>query len=274
MLKLAILAILSVPSIMATSTSNQMAKALIAEKDTEKLGQTFQDLRKEHDDCISSWALTKVVEQGHPEITLICLRSAPDPFPNDKMCVSALVNNTVLKISSDTSGDSESFAKVITSFMPTNVKPLASIRCWTLGRRDAVKVLERVMDKSPELITTDLASWLASHGFHRNSLYYTQNQAAREGAFQYLASFATESVLEEALSIVTKNEHYKVNFPGGPKVWCCDSQDDFPQDLVDRLTGLLKLMEARNVLIRGVLQSLLPKVLVDLMLDYLRTDTI
>src|ERR1700731_4504840 len=47
MLKLAILAILSVPSIIA-SIWKQIANALIVERDTGKLEQTFQALHKEH----------------------------------------------------------------------------------------------------------------------------------------------------------------------------------------------------------------------------------
>ena len=35
---------------------------------------------------------------------------------------------------------------------------------------------------------------------------------AREEAFKYLTSFATESVLEKALSIVKRNEHYTVAY--------------------------------------------------------------
>jgi hypothetical protein len=273
MLKLAILAILSIPSIMA-STTEGIAKTLIANKDTDKLGQTFQGLHKKYGDYITSDALAKVAKQGHQEIVATCLRTEKDPFPKDNMCVSRLVNDTLMRISSDTSGDSESFAKVITSFMPTNVKPLASIRYHTLDRSDAVNVLERVMAKSPKLIIDTLPSWLAGHGFDQNSLDYSDNQTAREGGFKYLASFATESALEKALSIVKANEHYKVGLSGGPEVICCDSQDVFPRDLVDKLSTLLALMKARNVRIKGVLQSLLPTVLVDLMLDYLRTDTI
>ena len=39
----------------------------------------------------------------------------------------------------------------------------------TLYRDDAVKVLESVMAKSPELITGDLPRWLANHSFDQNS---------------------------------------------------------------------------------------------------------
>ena len=67
------------------------------------------------------------------------------------------------------------------------------------------------MDKSPTLITSDLPRLLANHGFDQDSNYYNGLEAVREHAFQYLTSFATESVLEDALSIVKANEHYKVN---------------------------------------------------------------
>jgi len=200
-------------------------------------------------------------------MVVTCLRTEQDPFPNDKMCVSYLVKNTFWFISHTTRGDSESFVKVITAFTPTDVKPLVSIRDITIYRGDVLSVLESVMVKSPELIIDSLPSWLASHRFDQNSWWYT---TAREGAFQYLASFATESVLEKALSIVKGNEHHRV----GSNVLCCKSQDYFPQDLIDKLTALLELVQTRNELIRGVLQSFLPTVLVDLMLDYLRTDTI
>jgi hypothetical protein len=88
-----------------------------------------------------------------------------------------------------------------------------------------VAVLKRVMDKSPKLIIDSLPSWLTSHRFDRSSLYYSNNQTAREESFQYLASFATESVLEKALFIVKRNEHYKTGSVIDPKVYCCYSQD-------------------------------------------------
>ena len=69
-----------------------------------------------------------------------------------------------------------------------------------------MNVLKRVMDKSPELITHDLPSWIAFHSLDRNSSYY---RPVLEEAFKYLTSFATQSVLEKALSIVKRNEHYK-----------------------------------------------------------------
>ena len=87
------------------------------------------------------------------------------------------------------------------------------------------------MDKSPELITDDLPSWIAFHSLDRNSKYY---RPVLEEAFKYLTSFATESVLEKALSIVKRNEHYKVAYKDGRiEVICCKSQDDIPQDLFD-----------------------------------------
>jgi hypothetical protein len=266
MLKLVVLAILTVPSIMA-STSERIAKALIAEKDKGKLEQTFQRLHKEHGDGYSSWALDEVVKQGHLHIVVACLRTERDPFPNDEMCVSRLVHYTFSGIFDRTRGNSEAFVKVITSFKPTDVKPLASIRRHTLGRSDVVNVLKGVMDKSPELIIDGLPSWLASHRFDRNSCAYIWNQTAREEAFPYLASFATQSVLEKALSIVSENEHHKADLWSGLQVMCCMSQDCFPQDLVDKLTGLLKLVRARNELVKETL-SFMPGVLLNLMAEY------
>ena len=149
------------------------------------------------------------------------------------------MHDTVIVISDNTRDDTESFAKVITSFKPSDVKPLASIRHMTLRRKDAVKVLESVMDKSPKLITGDLPRWLANHSFDQNSHDYTHYEVAREQAFQYLTSFATEGVLNDALSIVKANEHYKVD----SYVCCCDSQDSFPQDLYNKLSALLKLLQ-------------------------------
>jgi len=265
MLKLAILAILAVPSILAASISKQLANTLIAENDTDKLEQTFQTLHKKHGDDYSSEALVEAAERGHPEIVSTCLRAERDSFPNDEMRVSGFVSSTVLEISTRACNDPESFAKAIASFKPTDVKPLASIRNAILTKRDPMDVLERVMDKSPKLIIDSLPNWLANHEFDRNSQYYI---TAREGAFQYLASFATESVLEKSLPIVKKNEHYRADMGYGFKLSCCNSQDYIPQDLIDKLTGLLALMKARNELIKGVLQSLLPEVIIDLMLDY------
>ena len=103
------------------------------------------------------------------------------------------------------------------------------------SKKDAVKVVESVMAKSPKLITGDLPRWLADHLFDQNSRDYTRHEVAREQAFQYLTFFATEHVFNDALSIVTRNEHYKVD----SHVCCCDSQNPFPQDLVNKLERLL-----------------------------------
>jgi hypothetical protein len=79
-----------------------------------------------------------------------------------------------------------------------------------IDRNNVANVLERVMTKSPELITRDLPRWIADHGFDQNPLFYSES--VRKQAFQYLASFATESVHKDALSIVERNEHYKSEF--------------------------------------------------------------
>ena len=72
-----------------------------------------------------------------------------------------------------------------------------------------VNVLKSVMDRSPELVTDDLPNWLAFHSFDQNSNGY---RSVREESFKYLTSFATQSVLEKALSIVEKNEHIQGRF--------------------------------------------------------------
>ena len=56
-----------------------------------------------------------------------CLRTV-DPFPTEMSHVSELVDGTLFHISYNTEDDAESFAKVIVSFEPSDVKPLASIR--------------------------------------------------------------------------------------------------------------------------------------------------
>ena len=96
--------------------------------------------------------------------------------------------------------------------------------------------MKNVTKKSPELITGDLPIWLTLHDFDRNSIYY---KPALEEAFNYLASFATEDVLERALIILKRNEHYKVD----SGVMCCKSQDHFPQDLFNRIKGLLEFVK-------------------------------
>ena len=117
-----------------------------------------------------SYALADVAKvQEHIPKVVTCLRTVVDPFPKEMSNVSWLVHYTVDVISYNTRDDTESFAKVITSFKPSDVKPLASIRYRTLWRKDAVKVLESVMAKSPKLITGDLPRWLANHSFDQNS---------------------------------------------------------------------------------------------------------
>ena len=115
------------------------------------------------------------------------------------------MHRTLFEISDRT--NTESFTNVITSFKPSDVKPLVAIRFRTLGRNDVVNVLKSVMKKSPELITDDLPSWMAFHTLDRNSKYY---RPVLEESFKYLTSFATEDVLEKALPIVKRNEHYTV----------------------------------------------------------------
>ena len=93
-------------------------------------------------------------------------------------------------------------------------------------------------------------------------------KVAREQTFQYLTSFATEDVLNDALSIVKANEHYKVD----SRVCCCKSQDSFPQDLFNKLERLLAFVKERNARINEAL-AFLPKVLADMVTDYLPPST-
>ena len=130
MLKFAILAILSVPSILATFKSEDMASALIAAEDTGTLEDTFKTFDKEQNHYFLCRVLTDAAKvQAHIPKVVDCLRVAQDPFPMDKMHVSYLVNATLLRISTTT--DTESFTNVITSFKPSDVKPLVAIRFST-----------------------------------------------------------------------------------------------------------------------------------------------
>ena len=267
-----ILAILFAPSIIGTLTHEEMTAALIAAENTVTLEKTFKKYEKEQGHVSLSYALADVasVQARIPKV-IGCLKMAHDSFPEDKSRVSFLVDTTLFAICDNT--DTESFTNAITSFKPGDIKPLATIRFWTLRRKDAVDVLKRVMDKSPEMITHDLPSWLADHRFDQNSTYYTYNSTAREETFHYLASFATQSVLEKALSILKTNEHYKVDVENGDgvAVMCCNSQGYIPRDLVDKIEALLGLVKAKNARIREVL-TFLPEVIIDLMLEYATGD--
>ena len=74
-------------------------------------------------------------------------------------------------------------------------------------------------------------------------------------------------MLEKALTIVKRNEHYKVD---SGVVMCCKSQDHIPQDLFNKINVLLELVKARKALVNDL--AILPKVLVDLMLEYTTCD--
>ena len=266
-IKHVILAALFMPSIMAALSSEDITKALTAE-DVQDLVQTFKKFEKEQDHETLSFALADVTKiQEHIPKVVTCLRTV-DPFPNEMSHVSALVDDTVFAISYNILDDSESFAKVITSFKPSDAKLLVSISYTTLYRDDAVKVMESVMAKSPTLITGDLPRWLANHSFDQNSWKYTRDKVAREQAFQYLTSFATEDVLNDALPIVTRNEHYKVD----SDIWCCDSQGSFPHDLYNKLSDFLNFLRIRKASIKVELLSFLPQVLVELVLDHVQVE--
>ena len=264
MLKFAILAVLALPSIRAALTHGEMTSALIAAENTGTLEDTFKKYEKEQSHNDLSVALVDVAKvPAHMPKVATCLRVAHDPFPEDMSRVSYLVSNTLFRISFMT--DIESLTNVITSFKPSDVKPLASIRYWTLRKDDAVDVLKRIMDKHPELITDNLPSWLAFHSLDRDSDYY---KPVLEEAFQYLTSFATQGILEEALSILGRNEHYKTVYKSGhTAVGCCSSLNHSPHVLFNKIKDLLKFVKARNTRIKEAL-TLLPKVLVDLMLEY------
>ena len=55
-------------------------------------------------------------------------------------------------------------------------------------------------------------------------------------------------------------------------VCCCNSHDSFPQDLYNKLNALLAFVKARNARINEAL-TFLPKVLVDMVADYLPAST-
>jgi len=266
LIKHVILATLVVPSIMAALSSKDITKALIGAK--ENLVKIFKQFEKEQGEYELPLALADVASiQEHIPKVVTCLRTV-DPFPKEVSNVSWLVHSTLACISNSTLNNPESFAKVIASFEPSDVKPLASIHHITLLRSDTVDVLESVMDKSPELITGSLSRWLANHIFDRNSSLYALFEVTRIQAFQYLTSFATEHTLEDALSIVKANEHYKVD----SRVCCCNPHGSFPQHLYNKLSALLVLVKARSARINEIL-AFLPKVLVDMVIDYLRAST-
>ena len=157
MLKFAILAILSVPSIRAALTHGEMTSALIAADDIGTLEDAFKKYEKEQDNNQLFGALVEVakVPSSYTK-SCHCLRMAHDPFPKEKMCVSEFVHGTLITIFNNT--DTESFTDMIACFKTSDTKPLASIRYWTLRKDDAVDVLKRIMDKYPELITDNLPS--------------------------------------------------------------------------------------------------------------------
>jgi len=244
----------------------EVTDALIKVENEEDLAQTFKKFEKEQDHFRLSCALADVARlQEHIPKVITCLRTAVDPLPTEMSRASDLVHDTLLNISDNTHDDTEFFVKVIASFEPSDVKPLASIRNRTLRRKNALKVLESVMKKSPTLITGDLPRWLADHLFDQDSNGYTLYEVARNQAFQYLTFFATERVLIDALAIVMKNEHYKVD----SQVWCCRYQNPFPQDLYNKLNALLAFVKGRNELIN----AFLPSVLVGIVAGYLPPNT-
>ena len=114
---------------MATLSREEMADALIKVENEEDLEKTFKKFENEQTHYGLSCVLANIAKvPEHMPKVVTCLRIAADPFPTEMSRVSWLVDYTVGLISYDTRGDTESFAKVITSFEPSDVKPLASIR--------------------------------------------------------------------------------------------------------------------------------------------------
>jgi len=271
LIRLLVLALLSIPSITATLLSRkQIADALKGAKD-EELEKIFKDFESAQNRVELVQALVEVAQDPvHMPKVATCLRVARDPFPKENPYASFLVHNTLYQISQRIP-DTESVASAIASFKVSDTKLLASIRYHVLLRKDALDILKRVMDKSPDLIINTLPSWLASHELNQSSWWlYDSRKAIREQVFQYLTSFAAESVLEAALSILKKNVHYKVD----SCVMCCDSHNSTPQNLSKKLSTLLERVEARNALTKEILLILMPKVLMEITLNYLQIDTV
>lgn len=227
---------------MSTIHPNDMATTLIHAKKRGHLEHTFKVYEKEQDAYMLSIALSLVAASGHMPIVVDCLKMAYDPCPADKSFVNPLMYYTLEDISN--ASDAESFANLVTSFKPSDTKFLTCIRYKVLHRIDVMDVLKIIMTKSIVSID-DLPSWLTSHDFDR--IHYAYNAIALEEAFQYLASFATEDVLERALSFVEKNEHIKIAHGDDvPMVICCWSQAYFPQRLFDKIKALLELVKTKN----------------------------
>ena len=145
-----------------------MTSALIAAEDTGTLEKTFKKYEEEQDAEELSVVLAYVaIDEARMPKVINCLRIAYDPFPKNEMCVSYLVNRTLLRISDRI--NAKSFTNVITYFKPGDIKLLVAILHRTVWRGDAVDVLKSVVDTFPELMTQNLPSWLASHRFDQNS---------------------------------------------------------------------------------------------------------
>ena len=94
----------------------------------EILCRLSRSSKSEQSEIELSHALADVAKvPEHIPKVVACLRTV-DPFPMEMSNVSDLVHRTLRNISYNTRDDTESFAKVITSFKPSDVKPLASIR--------------------------------------------------------------------------------------------------------------------------------------------------
>lgn len=261
-----IFVLLILPAITTATLLEEIADALIDASDTEGLQHTFKTLQAQCNGLELPEALACVAARGDISTVIKCLRMTRDSFPDDKLCVNPLIHNTLYEISCITH-DAGSFAKVITAFNPSDVKPLASLRVRTISRDDSVDVLKHLMIQHPKLIVDYLPSWLTSHVFNFRSFF----TAAREETFQYLASLATRDVLEKALSIVKEEGHYKVELENGGIIFmCCWFQEALHRNLLNKLNGLLQLVEARKALVIDL--AILPLVLSELVLEYTACD--
>ena len=87
----------------------------------EDLERTFKKLASKQDLATLSDALADVAKvQEHIPKVVICLGAVVDPFPKEMSHVGLLVHRVLEEISSNTLSDTESFAKVITSFKPSD----------------------------------------------------------------------------------------------------------------------------------------------------------
>lgn len=268
---------------------------MIRTKGRKEFETTFKKFEEQDEAAYSEYqlelpkALFRVATRGHPEMVADCLKMVRDTHPENNLHVNVIIEATMRELSFGCTHDpteneklvlaflghvgTEAFVDVVTSFSPSDTKPLISVRTWTLSRRDALDILKGIMAKSAEsakLITEDLPNWLASHIF--GDVYETEDQMnSLERAFNYLASFATQDVLERALLSASKNGCYTMTSGGAIMPLCC-ARDDSRKSLCNILDDRLKRVKARNEHIKGVLSPILPLELTKLVTDYTSCD--